>query len=137
MTSNPQSGLETVPASRGVTETASRFEAALKEKGIHLFARIDHAAGANAVGLPLRPTVVLLFGNPLAGTPLMQSNQTIGIDLPLKVLIWEDEAGKTWLTYNRPDYLAHRHGITDRDDTVRAMTAGLAVLARAATAASD
>jgi uncharacterized protein (DUF302 family) len=127
----PESGLETLPAARGTAETADRLKQVLKEKGIHLFARIGHSDAAREAGLSLRPTVVLVFGNPVAGTPLMQSNQTIGIDLPLKALVREDEAGRTWLTYNRPDYLARRHGIEDRDAVVQAMTAGLV---RAATA---
>jgi uncharacterized protein (DUF302 family) len=131
---DPDTGLETLVSSLGVEQTADRLAALLAEKGIHLFARIDHAAGAQTVGMALRPTVVLLFGNPLAGTPLMQSKQTIGIDLPLKALVWQDEAGRTWLTYNRPDYLARRHGITDRHEAVQAMSAAMAGLARLATA---
>jgi uncharacterized protein (DUF302 family) len=138
MSSNPasdlSSGLATLRSAHGAEETARRLEAALTAKGIHVFARIDHAAGAREAGLSLRPTVVLLFGNPRAGTPLMQSNQTVGIDLPLKALVWEDEAGRCWLTYNRPDYLAARHGIADRAEAVTAMGAGLEALARAATA---
>ncbi len=77
----------------------------LSAKNIRLFAKIDHAAGAHQLGLTLRPTIVLLFGNPQAGTPLMQSRQTIGIDLPLKILVWEDESGKTQVSYNQPAYL--------------------------------
>src|SRR5438445_10159648 len=103
-------------------------------KGIHLFAHIDHAAEANKVGLHLRPTQVLIFGNPQAGTPLMQSQQTIGLDQPLRVLVWEDEAGKVWLTYRRPEFLAQRHHIAGRDEVVKAMDTGLAALAHAATA---
>jgi uncharacterized protein (DUF302 family) len=133
MTAFSQPGLVTIASSHGVNETVSRFEAALKEKGIHLFAKIDHAEGAQSVGLVLRPTIVLLFGNPKAGTPLMQSNQTIGIDLPLKVLVWEDEKGQVWLAYNDPQYLAERHHIGDRTETVKAMSAGLQALVKAAT----
>jgi uncharacterized protein (DUF302 family) len=130
-------GLVTLASAYNVVETLRRLEALLTERGIHVFARIDHAATAQKVGLPLRPTQVLLFGNPAAGTPLMQSNQTIGIDLPLKALAWEDEAGCTWLSYNRPDYLAQRHGVHDRGQAVQAMTAGLEALARAAAGAQD
>ena len=83
----------------------------------------------------MRPTVVLLFGDPRAGTPLMQNSQTIGIDLPLKILVWEDEAGRCWLTWNQPDYLAARHGVADRAGAVAAMCTALEALARAATAA--
>ena len=126
-------GLVRLRSTRGAAETVQRLEALLKEKGVHLFARIDHAEGAAKVGLPLRFTQVLLFGNPQVGTALMQSNQTAGIDLPLRALVWEDEAGKVWLGYNDPQDLARRHQILDRDETVRAMSAGLQALARAAT----
>jgi uncharacterized protein (DUF302 family) len=129
-----RAGLVSVASPHGVADTAARLEKALQAKGIHLFARVDHAAGARQAGLALRPTLVLLFGNPAAGTPLMQSNQTMGIDLPLKILIWEDAEGRTWLSYNEPEYLVRRHNVTDRADTVKAMTAGLEALARAATA---
>ena len=87
------------------------------------------------MGLPLRPTRLVIFGNPQAGTPLMQSRQTLGLDLPLRVLVWEDEAGKVWLTYHRPEYLAQRHQVLDHHEAVNALGAGLAALARAATAA--
>jgi uncharacterized protein (DUF302 family) len=129
----PEPGLVTVGSAHSAADTVRRLEAALGQKGAHLFARIDHAEGARQAGLALRPTVVLLFGNPQVGTPLMQANQTAGLDLPLKALVWEDGAGKVWLTYNDPAYLARRHGIGDQEATVRAMTAGLQALARAAT----
>src|SRR5262249_46097046 len=93
--------LVTLPSAHGETETVERLKALLAQKGIEVFAHIDHAAGARKVGLPLRPTQVLIFGNPKAGTPLMQSQQTIGLDLPLRVLVWEDGEGKVWLTYRR------------------------------------
>ena len=86
------------------------------------------------MGLPLRPTQVLIFGNPKAGTPLMQSRQSIGLDLPLRVLVWEDGEGKTWLSFRRVEELARRHHITDRDEAVKALDAGLDGLARAAAA---
>jgi len=96
-------------------------------------ARIDHAAGAAQAGLSLRPTEVLLFGNAKPGTPLMQANQTIGIDLPLKALIWQDADGKVWLSYNEPNWLATRHGLaTATKPTVDAMAGGLGALARGA-----
>jgi uncharacterized protein (DUF302 family) len=129
----PESGLVTVASAHGAAETVRRLEAALREKGVHLFARIDHAEGARQAGLSLRPTVVLLFGNPQVGTALMQANQTAGLDLPLKALVWEDGAGKVWLTYNDPAYVARRHGAGSQEATVRAMTAALQGLARAAT----
>ena len=106
--------------------------ALLAQKGIEVVASIDHAAAAAKVGLPLRPTQVLIFGNPKAGTPLMQSRQTIGLDLPLRVLVWEDSAGKAWLTYRRAADLARQHRVTDRDEAVQALDEGLGALARAA-----
>ena len=94
-------GLMTRPSSHGPKETMNRLEAAVKTKGMTVFARIDHAAGAAEVGLLLRPTELLIFGNAKGGTPLMQAIQTIGIDLPLKALVWQDATGKTWLTTTR------------------------------------
>jgi len=112
----------------------NRFEAELRAKGMTVFARVDHAAGAAAVGLSLRPTEVLIFGNAKAGTPLMQSMQTIGIDLPLKALVWQDASGGTWLSYNDPSWLAKRHGLgREVETTVAAMAAALTAIARTAT----
>jgi uncharacterized protein (DUF302 family) len=130
----PIPGLVKVPSPHSAAKTVELFEAILKKKGIHLFARIEHADGAAEVKLTLRPTTVLIFGNPQVGTPLMQSQQTIGIDLPLRVLVWEDEKGMTWLAYNDPVYLAKRHGINGREETLKGMMAALAALAHAATA---
>jgi uncharacterized protein (DUF302 family) len=96
-------GLTTIPSGFGPQDTMNRLETAVKAKGMTVFARIDHAAGAAAAGLPLRPTELLIFGNAKGGTPLMQSVQTIGIDLPLKALVWQDASGKTWLSYNDPE----------------------------------
>lgn len=124
--------LVTLPGARGVAETVERLKDLLAKKSIQVFADIDHAEGAKRVGLPLRPTRLLIFGNPKAGTPLMQSRQTIGLDLPLRILVWEDEAAKTWLTYHRPEFLAQRHQIHDQDDTVKALGAALAAMAGAA-----
>ncbi len=104
-------GLTTIPSSFEPKETADRLDAGAKAHGLTIFARINHAALAAEVGLALRPTEVLLFGNPRGGTPLMQAGQTIGIDLPLKALVWQDAAGKTWLSYNEPAWLAQRHGL--------------------------
>src|SRR6201991_2659476 len=104
-------GLTTIPSSFGPKETMDRLEADVRAKGMTIFARIDHAAGAAQAGLALRPTELLIFGNAKGGTPLMQSNQTIGIDLPLKALVWEDEASKTWVSYNEPGWIAQRHGV--------------------------
>jgi uncharacterized protein (DUF302 family) len=118
-------GLTTIK-SHGPKDTMDRLEAEVKARGMTVFAHIDHAAGAAAAGLPLRPTDVLIFGNAKGGTPLMQSSQTIGIDLPLKVLVWQDAEGSTWLSYNDPSWLAKRHGL-DRDveATINALTAGI------------
>jgi uncharacterized protein (DUF302 family) len=126
-------GLTTIPSTFGPKETMDRLEAEIKARGITIFARIDHAAGAAEAGMKLRPTELLVFGNPRAGTPLMQSQQTIGLDLPLRVLVWEDEAGKVWLTYHRPEVLAQRHHVLDHDEAVKGLAAGLAAVARAAT----
>jgi uncharacterized protein (DUF302 family) len=125
-------GLTTVTSRFGPKETADRFAAAVTAKGLTLFARVDHAAGAQAVGMELRPTEVLLFGNAKGGTPLMQAQQTAGIDLPLKALIWRDAGGKTFLSYNDPSWIAERHGI-DAPAVVSALTNVLAGLAKAAT----
>jgi uncharacterized protein (DUF302 family) len=99
-----------------------------------VFARIDHAAGAATVGLSLPPTAVLIFGNAKAGTLLMQAVQTIGIDLPLRALVWQDASGETWLSYSNPAWIANRHGVGQRGEaTVGAMTAALAAIATATT----
>jgi uncharacterized protein (DUF302 family) len=128
-------GLTTVPSGFGPKETMDRLEAEVKAKGMSVFARIDHAAGAAEVGLALAPTELLIFGNARGGTPLMQASQTIGIDLPLKVLVWQDGAGKTWLSYNEPAWLAQRHGIgAPAQATVAALTAGIGAVTRKAAA---
>ena len=127
-------GLTTIRSSFGPQDTMNRLEAAVKAKGMTVFARIDHAAGAAEAGLSLRPTAVLMFGNAKAGTPLMQSVQTIGIDLPLKALVWQDMSGDTWLSYNDPVWLALRHGLGGTETVVGMMTAALDAVAKAATA---
>jgi uncharacterized protein (DUF302 family) len=128
-------GLITLPSNFGPKETMDRLEAEITAKGMTAFARIDHAAGAAQVGLPLRPTELLIFGSAKGGTPLMQSNQAVGIDLPLKALVWEDDTGKTWLSYNDAAWIAkRRHGLgADADRTVDAMTTTLGAIARGAT----
>ena len=103
-------GLIAVESMRGAKDTMDRLESVVKEKGLNVFARIDHAAGAAKIGRKLRATEVLIFGNPQGGTPLMECAQSAGIDLPLKALVWQDEAGKVWVGYNDPAYLAARHG---------------------------
>jgi uncharacterized protein (DUF302 family) len=128
-------GLITIRSSFAPEETTNRFEAAVRAKGMTVFAHIDHAAGAAEVGLPLRPTDLLIFGDAKAGTPLMQGVQTLGIDLPLKVLVWQDASGVTWLSYNDPLWLAKRHGAgADIQAVAGGMSGALAALAKAATA---
>ena len=104
-------GLIVLESSYSADETMNRFEAIAKEKGLNIFARIDHAAGAAKIGKTLRPTEVLIFGNPQGGTPFMECSQTVGIDLPLKVLVWQDSTGQVWLGYNDPEYMATRHEV--------------------------
>ena len=116
-----------------VDETLDRLEASVKAKGMTVFARIDHAAGARRVGLELRPTELLIFGNPKIGTRLMQSNQQAGIDLPVKALAWADANGTVRLTINSPDYLTRRHCINDQQAVVDKMTAALEKFAQGAT----
>ena len=119
-------GLTTIPSSYGTKDTMDRLEAEIKARGMTVFARVDHAAGAAEVALSLRPTELLIFGNARGGTPLMQSDQIVGIDLPLKALVWQDASGKTWLSYNDPSWLAKRHGLgPEVDPAVNAMAAAL------------
>lgn len=126
-------GLTTHRSKYGPAETMDRLAAAVGRRGMQVFARIDHAAGARAVGLTLRPTELLIFGAPQAGTQLMQAAQTIGIDLPLRALVWQDAEQATWIAYNDPAYLAGRHGIdTAVMPVLAAMTAALAQLVREA-----
>jgi uncharacterized protein (DUF302 family) len=103
-------GLVAVKSPYDARQTMNRFEDMAKQRGLTVFARIDHAAGAAKVGRTLRPTEVLIFGNPQGGTPLMECAQTAGIDLPLKALVWEDEAKQVWLGYNEAAYVVQRHG---------------------------
>ena len=128
-------GLITLPSNYGPKETMDRLEAEIRARGIVVFARVDHSAGAAQVGLSLRPTEVLIFGNAKAGTPLMQAEQTIGIDLPLKALVWQDANGKVWLSYNEPSGLAQRHGLpAGTNAMIDTMADGLRGLASKATA---
>jgi uncharacterized protein (DUF302 family) len=129
-------GLISLKSSNGPEDTMNRFEAEARAKGLTVFAHVDHAAGAAAAGLLLLPTDLLIFGSARAGTPLMQASQTIGVDLPLKVLVWQDATGQTWLSYNDPAWLAARHGLgAAADATVVAMAGLLQSLAAAATSA--
>jgi len=126
-------GMVSIKSAHSVKDTLDRLEAVLKKKGITIFARIQHDAGAKKVGIELRPTELLLFGNPKLGSPMFTSNQTAGIDLPMKALAWKDEKGQVWLTYNDPAYIAKRHGITDRAKIVAKMTGALKKLTGVAT----
>ena len=127
-------GLITIASASPVAETVERLVAMLTSHSMQIFARIDHAAGAAQVGLPLRPTTLVIFGHPKGGTPLMQDRQTAGIDLPVKALVWEDADGKVWLTYNEAAWIARRHGLGPTSAAaVQAIDAGLAAAAKAAT----
>lgn len=126
-------GLTTIPSNFAPSETMDRLETEIKAHGMTVFARINHAALAAEAELALRPTEVIVFGNPRAGTPLMQANQTIGIDLPLKALVWQDAAGKTWLSFNEPDWLAKRHEVSGTERRLAAMSLALRDIAAKAT----
>lgn len=118
-------GLISKKSKYSVSETIDRLEKVLKEKGITVAMRWSHSDKANNVGIPLRPTELLIFGNPKLGSNFFTSKQTSGIDLPMKALAYEDEKGQVWLTYNDPQYIANRHGIKDRDEVVAKMTNAL------------
>ncbi|MGH2495276.1 MAG: DUF302 domain-containing protein [Ktedonobacteraceae bacterium] len=122
-------GLITVASRFSVGETLDRLTVALTSAGLRVFARIDHANNAQEVGLELRPTALLIFGNARGGTPLMQDKQTAGIDLPVKALAWEDEEGKVWLTYNEAAWVDTRHALgASSKKAVEAIEVGLATL---------
>jgi uncharacterized protein (DUF302 family) len=129
-------GLTTLQSNFTPEETMNRFEVEVKARGSTVFRRINHAAVAQQAGLALRPTELVLFGNPRRGTPLMQASQTIGIDLPLKALVWQDATGKTWLSYNEPTWLANRHGIPEAEPTIASMSLALNNIATNATTPS-
>ena len=114
-------GLTTIPSRFGSKETMDRLETEARAHGMNIFARIDHAEGAREAGLELRPTEVIIFGNARGGTPLMQLDQTVGIDLPLKALVWQDSTNKTWISYNEPSWIAERHGLADAQPVVNKM----------------
>jgi len=120
-------GLITIRSSFDPGATMKRLEDEVRAKGLTIFAHVDHAAGASEVGMQLRPTDLLIFGAAKGGTPLMQANQTIGIDLPLKALVWQDETGATFLSYNDPGYIARRHGL---DEKVKAVVDALSGVLR-------
>ena len=126
-------GLISKKSNYSVKETLNRLEDVLKKKGITIALRWSHSENGKKVGIPIRPTELLIFGNPKLGTNFFTSKQTAGIDLPMKALAWEDENGQVWLTYNDPAYIAKRHGIKDRDEVVKKMTGALDKLTSAAT----
>ena len=125
-------GLTSIRSRFGPKETMDRLEAEIRAHGMTVFARIDHAAGAAEVGLTLAPTELIIFGNARGGTPLMHSVQTVGIDLPLKALVWEDTAGKTWISYNEPSWIAQRHSVASAEPVVSKMAAALSAMSKAA-----
>ena len=128
-----QSGVVTVESRFSVSQTIDRLADAAQRAGLIVFARIDHGAGARDVGLELRPTELLIFGNPRGGTPLMQDRQIAGIDLPVKALAWEDENGKAWLSYNDVEWIARRYSLgASSGEAVKAIAAGMAKLTAAA-----
>ncbi|MGQ7845635.1 DUF302 domain-containing protein [Granulosicoccus sp. 3-233] len=128
-----QQGLETVESPYDVATTIDRLTAALESKGMTIFERVNHAANAEKVELSLRPTEVLIFGNPKLGTPLMNCAPTLAIDLPQKMLAWQDEAGQTHLGWNDPAWLQARHGIEGCDEILQTVSNALANFAKAAT----
>lgn len=127
-------GLIHIKSFHSVQSTADRLEHALLAKGMTVFARINHAEGAKKVGKTLRPTELIIFGNPKVGTPLMQCAQTSAIDLPQKALIWEDASAQVWFTYNDPEYLLKRHAIKGCDKVIHKIAHALANFSKAATA---
>lgn len=125
-------GFISVESAHSVKDTADKLETVLNSKGMTVFTRINHKNGAEKAGFQLRETEVILFGNPKVGTPLMQCAQSVAIDLPQKALIWKDKAGKVWLSYNEPAYLAARHNIEGCETTLNKVSGALANFAKAA-----
>ncbi|MEM7563574.1 MAG: DUF302 domain-containing protein [Pseudomonadota bacterium] len=128
-------GVIDVKSAHSVSVTADRLENILKKKGMTVFARIDHAAGAKKAGKKLRPTELVIFGNPKVGTPLMKCSQSIAIDLPQKALIWKDADGNVWLSYNDPQHLVARHNTQGCEKVIKKVTGALAKFSSKATAA--
>lgn len=128
-------GMITLKSAHSVKETTDRLDGILRSKGMTVMKRIDHAAGAASVGKQLRPTELLIFGNPNVGTPLMQCNRDVAIDLPQKALIWEDDSGQVWLAYNDPKFLALRHDLRGCEEILGKVATALGNFAAAATAA--
>jgi uncharacterized protein (DUF302 family) len=127
-------GMVNVKSGYDVKQTSDRLERALLSKGIRVFARINHAAGAQSVGLALRPTELIIFGNPKVGSPLMQCRQSVALDLPQKALIWQAADDQVWLSYNAPEYLASRHQLDAcAEQALQKVSAALANFSRVAT----
>lgn len=126
-------GLVNINSIYSVSDTANRLEKIVTEKGMNVFARIDHAKGAKSMDKELRPTELIIFGNPMSGTPLMQSAQSVAIDLPMKALVWEDADQQVWLTYNDANYLTERHDVKGCDEVIAKIGNALANFAKAAT----
>jgi uncharacterized protein (DUF302 family) len=133
ITAHANNGLINVKSKHSTKETADKLEAVLVSKGMKVFARINHTEGAKNAGIDLRPTELVIFGNPKVGAPLMQCSQLVAIDLPQKALIWDDAAGQTWLSYNAPEYLKGRHDISGCDAVIGKITKALDNFAKAAT----
>src|ERR1700761_5411025 len=133
--SDSDNGLVTIRCESPVRETVDHLTSVVETAGLTVFARVDHGGGAASVGMELRPTELLIFGNPRGGTPLMQDQQTAGIDLPLKALVWEDADGGVWRTYNAAAWIAQRHGLgPESEPAVAALPKGLAPLTAKAAA---
>jgi uncharacterized protein (DUF302 family) len=126
-------GLIRLKSNFSIEETTTRIESLLKERNLVLVAKIDHAANAKSVKLELRPTRLFIFGNARTGTPLMQCNQSVGIDLPMKALVWQDAQGQVWFGYNDPQYLKDRHQLTRCDREINAASQAMKALATAVT----
>ena len=123
-----ENGLITIKSKHSAMKTIDRLEAIVKKKGITVMGRVSHTKNAAGVGIKIRPTELLIFGNPKLGSNFFTSNQVAGIDLPMKALAWQDEKGQVWLTYNDPNYIAERHNIDDRDEIVKKMSGALGKL---------
>jgi uncharacterized protein (DUF302 family) len=122
-------GLQQAASKYAVDETVKRLESVLAEHGVRVFTVVDHSGEAEKVGMKMRPTKLVIFGNPKGGTPLMIAAPSLAIDLPLKALIWEDESGRVWITYNSPEYLRQRHGVPG--DLIKNIAVAGALVARA------
>ena len=129
MASTAGNGVINTPSNHSVDETVEKLKSVLRDKGITLFALVDHSGEAEKVGMKMRPTKLAIFGSPKAGTPLMLAAPTLAIDLPLKVLVAEDDQGKVWLTYNSPEFLKERHGVPD--DLIKNLAGAGALMAKA------